>query len=237
MIPKEIFQTWKTQILHKKIQKLRNNFLKINNGYTLTLYTDEQMNEFVFYNYDIDIFKHFDSIKNIVAKTDFWRYLILYKKGGIYLDIDSSIEKDLSILIDKNDDAVISAEKNKNCFVQWALIFNKNHPILESTIELLINNLLNNRFKNDVLNFSAKPYWDSVNKYLRINSVNFEWRDINNKTNEIISENNLNTRVFGIDYNGYFKFKHQYNHLLRDTKKGTFDLNHWSVLQKKQNIF
>ena len=37
-----------------------------------------------------------------------------------------------------------------------ALIFNKNHPILK-TINNLIANIDNDRYKNDLINFSVKP--------------------------------------------------------------------------------
>ena len=44
------------------------------------------------------------------------------------------INKSLNDLIKIDDEAVITAETNKNLFVQWALIFNKNHKILEQTL-------------------------------------------------------------------------------------------------------
>lgn len=237
MIPKVIYQTWKTQNLHPKVQKLRSKMLETNKDYEFILYTDDQMHDFVVSNFEKDIVKSFNSIKNIVSKADFWRYLILYKNGGIYLDIDSLILKNLDSLISKEDQAIITAEQNKNCFVQWALIFNKNHPILESTINLLMNNMKNGKYKNDVLNFSVKPYWDSVNHFIKINSDNFEWKDIKKNTNKLISSESTNARIFGIDYNNFIQFKHKYNHLLRNKNKGLKTLDHWTITQTESEIY
>lgn len=237
MIPKNIYQTWKTQDLNLKIVKLRKQILKNNPGYSLILYTDEQMVDFVKSNYDKDIFVNFQKIKNIVSKADFWRYLILYKYGGVYLDIDSSINKSLDNLIDDNDQAVITSEQNANCYVQWALIFNKNHPILEETINNLLNNINFQQHKNDVLSFSVKPYWDAVNNYISKLDKEFSWDSINKSTNISFKVDGVQTRFFGIDYNDYFSFKHKYNHLLRNKEKGTYTKDHWTLTQNMEDIY
>ena len=43
-------------------------------------------------------------------------------------------------------------------------------------------------------------------------------------------------RIFGVDYNKYFSFKHKYNHLLRNRPKGKELQTHWSN-QKKEPIY
>ena len=55
MIPKVIYQTWKTQNIHKNIHKLHNKMLKINSDYEHIIYTDDQMFDFVKSNYDKDV--------------------------------------------------------------------------------------------------------------------------------------------------------------------------------------
>ena len=69
------------------------------------------------------------------AKADFWRYCILYKNGGIYLDIDSEITNSLDQLILKDDQCIITREGHYGIFNNWIMIFEKNHPILLKTIE------------------------------------------------------------------------------------------------------
>jgi hypothetical protein len=48
--------------------------------------------------------------------------------------MDSSIEKPLNELINDDDDAIITAEGNPGLYVQWALIFSKQHPILKKQL-------------------------------------------------------------------------------------------------------
>ena len=237
MIPKVIYQTWKTQNIHKNIYKLHNKMLKENPEYQQIIYTDDQMFDFVKSNYDKNIFKYFERINNIVSRADFWRYLILYKNGGVYLDIDSIIEGNLSEIINENDDALITAEKNENCYVQWSLIFNKNHPILEKTIENLVKNIEEKKYKNNFLNFSVKPYWDAINNSFIENNLKFSWKMINKDTNKVFNISGSNFRIYSIDYGKYISFKHKYNHLLRDRGKLETEMNHWTVSQKSQNVY
>ena len=77
-------------------------------------------------------------------------------------------------ILEQEDEALITAEKNLNRFAQWSLIFNKNHPILEKTIENLITNIHENKHKNNVLYFSAKPYWDAINSSFMENDLKSE---------------------------------------------------------------
>ena len=92
---KSYISNMKTQNIHKNIYKLHNKMLKENPEYQQIIYTDDQMFDFVKSNYDNNIFNYFERINNIVSRADFWRYLILYKNGGVYLDIDSIIEGNL----------------------------------------------------------------------------------------------------------------------------------------------
>ena len=50
------------------------------------------MNDYMNSNTDGDLYMYF-KLQNIVAKADVWRYTILLNEGGVYLDIDSQINK------------------------------------------------------------------------------------------------------------------------------------------------
>jgi mannosyltransferase OCH1-like enzyme len=102
------------------------------------------MDNFVNEHFKAEISECYNKLNIIVSKVDFWRYLVLCKYGGVYLDMDWSIDKPLKFLIKDNDEAIITAKGNPNLYVQWALIFSKNHTILQKTIELNINNIYPN---------------------------------------------------------------------------------------------
>jgi mannosyltransferase OCH1-like enzyme len=205
MIPKNIFQSWYTKTLNIKILDRINNMLQMNPGYNHKIYTDDEIDEFVNTYFPGEIAECYNRLNIIVAKVDFWRYLVLYKYGGIYLDMDSSIEKPLDDLIKDTDEAIITAEGNPLLYVQWALIFNKEHPILKKTIELIVNNIKNNTYPNDIHKMTGPTvYSKAIQLYNEDKGIIIHHNKITNSTD--ISY--VSYRLYGIDYSGFFCFRY-----------------------------
>lgn len=237
MIEKNVFQTWKTQFLPLKIEKIMAKNRNLNQDFNFYLYTDDQLHDFIKSNFDQEIFNGFIKLKHPVAKADFWRYLILYKYGGVYLDIDSKFNKPILSFIKPEDEAVVSAEKNPGNYVQWALFYKKNHPILIRTIELILENLKLGLYKNDIESLTGpKVYARSINEFYKISkNRNLDWLTINPQT-DLKFEFNLNgnihkVRLFGVDYMNNLQFKHKYSHLLYEKSE------HWLGSQDKEDVY
>ena len=90
-----------------------------------------------------------------------WRYLVVYKYGGCYLDIDSKFINPIDKFIKKDDEALISAEQNRN-YIQWALFFKKEHPILMRTVELIVDNIEKGLYKNDIEKLTVQKFMLSL---------------------------------------------------------------------------
>ena len=237
MIEKNVFQTWKTHNLPSKIEKILAKNRKINPGFNFYLYTDEQLHDFIKSNFDQEIFNGFKKLNHPVAKADFWRYLILYKYGGVYLDIDSKFNKPILSFINENDEAVVSAETNPGNYVQWALFYKKNHPILIRTIELILENLNMGLYKNDIERLTGpKVYAKSIEEFYKISkNKNLDWSTINNNTDfkfEFEVGGTIHkVRMFGVDYLNNLQFKHKHSHLLYEKSE------HWLSSQAKKDVY
>jgi mannosyltransferase OCH1-like enzyme len=87
VIPFNIFQTWHS----KKLPPLMYHAIKIikqnNPRFNYYYFDDADCREFIKNNFEKDVLDAFDSLIPGAFKADLWRYCILYKKGGIYLDI------------------------------------------------------------------------------------------------------------------------------------------------------
>ena len=237
MIPKKIYQTWKTQKLPNKISKLHKNMLNKNPNYDHIIYTDEQMNDFMNSNADKEIRELYWKMNHIVAKADIWRYTILYEKGGVYLDIDSIINKSLDGLIRDKDKAIITAENNQKLFVQWALIFSKNHKILEYTLTNILKDVSLGKNKNNHHALTVENYAKAVFKFVEKSEQIINWKEITKNTNITYRTTDGEFKLYGVDYNDYFSFKHKYNHLLRNRPKGEELETHWSNNQKVNQVY
>ena len=147
MIPKKIYQTWKTKNLSTKLENVRKRISQINPDYEMILFDDNDIDVWIKENFNDEsgIYNVYKKLKVGAARADFWRYLILYKNGGIYLDINSDISKPLNELIRDNDTAIISREQNSGTtyFIQWALFFTPQHPILLYARNLCMYNIIN----------------------------------------------------------------------------------------------
>ena len=233
MIEKNIFQSWHTKDLHHLLQNKIDIFKNLNPEYSYNLYNDSDMDDFVNNHFNGEIAECYNKLKIIVAKVDFWRYLVLYKYGGVYLDMDSNIEKPLNELIRSTDEAIITAEGIPNLYVQWALIFSKGHPILKKTIDLIINNIQNNSYPNDIHKMTGPTvYTEAINKIHMefFNNEIINHSQINKSTDTEYKSGNICYRLYGIDYNTYFCFKHNLTHLLYNNKK------HWRTEEKEKNL-
>ena len=232
IIPKIIYQTWFTKDIPNEILEYRNKMLKKNPRYKYYLYDDIDMDNFVKNNYDIKTYMNFNKLKVPTAKVDFWRYLILYKSGGIYLDMDSIIDIDLNKFINKNDHAILSKEKNKGIFIQWCLIFNKNHPILKEVINLVNYNIDNNLYKDDILNLCGpKIYTKAIhnihNKYFNNPLM---WENMEKDKGYTIP--NFNYRIYGFDFNCKLEFKNKKFSNFLNKHKNENKLKHWTNEKK-----
>ena len=85
----------------------------------------------------------YDHIVPGIYQSDFWRYLILYKYGGIYSDLDSVLEMDINSKECKkliNFDASINVASNlgTNIYNNCSIVAAPNNKVLFSVIELMI---------------------------------------------------------------------------------------------------
>ena len=213
-IPRVIYQTFKTNKLPFINRWYINKFRKKNIDFDYEFYDDERIESFLKLEFEPAVYEAYKKIKIGAAKADFFRYAILYKKGGVYLDIDSDIRRKLSGFIMEDDSALISKEDHGDCYLQWALIFEAHHPFLKRCVDLILENIRNNQFANDVLNFSGpKLYTKAIN--------------------ECLAENpNVHYRLMGVDYNGNLKYQFPLSKFFLYEKK-----EHWTEQQKINKAF
>ncbi len=87
IIPLNIFQTWNTLNLPKKMFLAVEKLKQQNPEFKYHLYDDTMCRNFIKDNFPNEVLVAFDKLKPGAFKADLWRLCILYKYGGIYLDI------------------------------------------------------------------------------------------------------------------------------------------------------
>jgi hypothetical protein len=122
MIPKIIHQTWSDNPLPQILKYIRDENIKLlkDKGYEFILWTDEMIIKLINEHYP-NFYKIYNLALTGVQRGDIARIMILYHYGGIYIDLDILILKDLDTLIDFSKDKFnISFEPSE----QTKLIYN-----------------------------------------------------------------------------------------------------------------
>lgn len=205
-IPRVIYRTWKTRTVHPRVAQTVSDMMKLNPDYEHILFTDDEMHQFVHDHGDAHVVRAYDSLTHIVAQADMWRYLVLYIRGGVYIDMDSTIVCRLADLIRDDDVAVISRESNDCRFVQWALVFAAGHPILKRALELCVQNINEHPEEADIDNLTGPITFtraiESVHRELGApGSPPRGHTSVHGRDGQLIY------RVMGADFEGYMKFK------------------------------
>ncbi len=212
-IPKIIHQTFKTATLPWITRWHIAGFRKKNPTYRYEFYDDDRIDHFLQSEFDPETFKLYKRLNIGAAKADFFRYAILYKRGGVYVDIDSGINTNLDNFIRPNDSAIITREGDPDLYAQWALIYSPGHPFLQQTLTLVKENIRTNKYPNDVHRMTGPTvYTQAINK--------------------VLSEYPATPhRILGTDYNGYLKVKYKLGKFFL-YQKGT----HWKKQQLTRSV-
>ena len=119
-IPKIIHQTFKSNQLSREIKENIKKLKSQNPEYEYQFYSDEGVKKFITENYP-DYLQYYDMInpKFGAARADFFRYLVIYKHGGVYLDIKSTTTKPLREIIKPDDRYILTHWKQPNSLKLW----------------------------------------------------------------------------------------------------------------------
>lgn len=170
-IPKIIHQTYRSTALPDEIRSIVESLKSKNPDWEYRFYDDKKCAQYISENYGEEMLDLYNSINPSygAAKADLFRYLLLYKEGGIYFDIKSSCKIPLSELIRAEDEFFISNWPNKSGefkraglkielwyiphgeYQQWYIIAKPNSPFLKAVIDRVIHNIKNyNPWKHSV---------------------------------------------------------------------------------------
>jgi mannosyltransferase OCH1-like enzyme len=138
MIPKKIFQTYKTDYNNlSNIQKaMTQTWIDKNPGYEYHYYSDYDIEQFILSHYGKEWHELFLTVKYPVMKADIFRILVLYKYGGFYADLDTECVTPMDSVVENTHTALIANWAHYE-MCHWFFGFEAGHPLLEEAIRSL----------------------------------------------------------------------------------------------------
>jgi inositol phosphorylceramide mannosyltransferase catalytic subunit len=152
-IPFDIYQTFKTNRVPAPMFRAIRSWIENNSEYTYHFYDDDRLFDYVEHDFPCEEFsftpetllRAMRTIGPGAGKADLFRYLIIYDRGGVYMDIDTVCLKPLRDYLLAEDEAVTGIGRRGD-FHQWGLIYVARHPFMKQTIENTVANIVNRRF-------------------------------------------------------------------------------------------
>jgi hypothetical protein len=111
MIPKQIFQTFSCEAeLPDWYAANRDRIIALNPGWDYKIYFDAECEDFIAAHYGADVLDAYRRIdpRYGAARADFFRYLLMYQRGGVYLDLKSSLTRPLDEVLAPADEFIVS---------------------------------------------------------------------------------------------------------------------------------
>lgn len=191
--PAYIWQSWKYGLnderFGEKFKEGEEQWAQKNPGFVHELFNDDTSHAIVHYLYAgiPEIVQAYESLPLIILKMDFFRYLILLARGGIYADVDTLPLQPVPNWIPENVSPneigmIIGIESDPDTpewrktyarrlqFCQWVIQAKPGHPILRETVAKITELTLDKKkmgaleVKNnlDILEWTGAGIWTDV---------------------------------------------------------------------------
>lgn len=169
MIPKCIYQTWKTKDLSVAMQANLAKLKALNPEYRYELYDDDDIVAFLRQYFAEPVLAAYLQIVPGAFKADFWRYAVLYVFGGIYIDMDFVAKKPLSSFLHDSDIFVSVKDRGISGIFQAFIAVVPQHPILALALQRCIYNITSRKVLHKLAILDATGpmmFAKVVNQYL-----------------------------------------------------------------------
>ena len=131
----------KTNAVPPKMREWADTWIKLNPEYNYNFVDDDEIREFIRSSFP-DYLQAFDKLEHGASKADLWRYLVMFKHGGVYADVDCICVNPLKEWIDPDAAYVTQLGVNKDV-CQWLIISIPGNPIFLRAAERALDNVLN----------------------------------------------------------------------------------------------
>ena len=187
MIPNNLILTGSSE--HLESQEIRDSIEAIkqrNRGWKIAIFTDDQQVDFIRDQYSSEVVDVYNRLNPVygAARADFFRYLAIYKYGGVYLDIKSTCSVPLSAILRSDDELLLAQWDNQigrpyegwglspdvwfvpgGEYVNWFFAAVPNNPILLTVINQTMRNIVqykpsgNMLGRNGILRITGPIAW------------------------------------------------------------------------------
>jgi mannosyltransferase OCH1-like enzyme len=197
VIPLHIYQTWHTKKLPPKMKECVEKLKKDNPEFEHHLYDIEDCRKFIGENFDKEVLDAYDKLKPLAFKADLWRYCVLYKNGGIYLDVKYKCENNFKLIDVVNSELLVKefwdGKFLENVIYNGVIICKPNNNVLDKIIKRICWNVQNKYYSDKCSGQTGPSLLGTFYSKEEINNINYVYYEKNKRgfvkhipTNKII---------------------------------------------------
>jgi len=150
LIPKIIWQTYKHPYdeLEQYMKDATKSWIDLNPEYDYRYMSDIDAAIFVKENFGEEWFNIFVNVPLGVMRGDIWRYMIIYKYGGVYTDLDTLCLKPINTWMKDDYDMIICPENDVH-LCQWTFAAVPGHPVIKSVLDEIKKGFKNPNYEEE----------------------------------------------------------------------------------------
>ncbi len=142
-IPKIIIQTNEKDLVPESMLESMKSIMDANPDYEYKYFNNKDVEKFLIENYPEKVINAYNKLKPGAYKADLFRYCILYKIGGVYIDSPMTSKLPLEMLIGPKDEFIAPEDNGTGGIYNAFICCIPGHKILERCIEYTIHNVEN----------------------------------------------------------------------------------------------
>jgi mannosyltransferase OCH1-like enzyme len=222
-IPLICYTTWHTHNIPPKMRTHFDRLCKNNLDIQFELFDEIQCREFISQNFEKDVLDAYDRLSPSSYKSDLWRYCVLYRNGGIYMDIKYETVNGFCLkdICDKERfvlDRPGHWDKDQVGLYTALIVSKPRNKILRACIQRITHNTENYYYGSNALyptgpGMLGQIYFDNdfLQNIHRLREIEMFHRD---KTNEIVYKNTIVMKI----YDGYREEQLKYQNNMHYSK-------------------
>lgn len=160
-LPRRLHQVWHTRDLPPRLAENAAKVAHANPGWEQRLYDETAMSAYVAEHAEPEVVAAFEALNPAyrAARADLFRYVVLHREGGVYLDLKSRPTRPLDEVLRRDESFVLAQWRNGpgepfegfglhrelrvagGEFQQWHIIAAPGHPFLAAVIARVVRNV------------------------------------------------------------------------------------------------
>jgi mannosyltransferase OCH1-like enzyme len=157
-VPLVVYRSWHSDQIPVRMMETVKKTIAMTPEFDNYFFTDQDCIEFIESNYEPNVGKAFRCLKAGAYKSDLWRYCILYKRGGIYIDIKLELHLRLKEILEKYPKLfIIDMAKCDDTTALWNGVMSSppGNPMFKACIDEIVENCRNRDYKSNDLDITA----------------------------------------------------------------------------------